>query len=196
MDMMRYEHAPGYMHQAHAGGSYGYGRRVPVVELVVPMCCSKCQEKVRENMLELRGVQSVRTDLRTQRVLVTGFVDPIKALKKAKKVKKDAMLTTPSSSSSAYGGPDSYNLSKYRRSEYRPSLQYRPSPAPMYRTSSLEFHRPASSVYRTSYNQVAPSYGHTYLHRPMMESSFVHDPYNQIITNPHYMKHLESDYYY
>lgn len=189
--MMRYEHAP-YMHQA-PGVSYGYGRRVPVVELVVPMCCSKCQEKVRENMLELRGVQSVRTDLQTQRVLVTGFVDPIKALKKAKKVKKDAMLTTPSSA--AFGGD--YNLSKYRRSEYRPSL-YRPSisPAPVYRTSALEFHGPAaSSVYRTSYNQVAPSYGHTYLHRPMMESSFVHDPYNQIITNPHYMKHVESDYY-
>jgi len=184
---MRYEHAP-YMHQAPV--SYGYGRRVPVVELVVPMCCSKCQEKVRENMLELRGVQSVRTDLHMQRVLVTGFVDPIKALKKAKKVKKDAMLTTPSSA--AFGGD--YNLSKYRRSEYRPSL-YRPSPAPVYQTSSLEFHRPASSVYHTSYNQVAPSYGHTYLHRPVMESSFVHDPYNQIITNPHYMKHVESDYY-
>lgn len=179
------------MHQA-PGVSYGYGRRVPLLELVVPMCCSKCQEKVRENMLELRGVQSVRTDLQTQRVLVTGFVDPIKALKKAKKVKKDAMLTTPSSA--AFGGD--YNLSKYRRSEYRPSY-YRPSisPPPVYQTSALEFHRPVSSVYRTSYNQVAPSSGHTYLHRPMMESSFVHDHYNQIIANPHYMQHVESDYY-
>lgn len=172
--------------------SYGYGRgRVPVVELIVPMCCGKCQEKVREKMLDLRGVQSVLADLQTQRVVVTGFVDPIKVLKKAKRVKRDSSFLSTGVSGYGHGGVD-YVTSKYRRSalEYRPSL-YRTSSyerrlpfAPVNRSSSLEY-RP--SVYRTSFNQFTPS--------PIFESSYVHPGYSQVVTNPHYMKHIESEYY-
>jgi copper chaperone CopZ len=61
---------------------------LPVLELRVPMCCEKCREKVKEELEELEGVQSVICDQYNQRVTVTGFVDPLRALKKVKKVKK------------------------------------------------------------------------------------------------------------
>lgn len=64
------------------------GHSIPVLELKVPMCCEKCQEKVKENLLELEGVKDVVCDQYNQRVTVTGFVDPLKALRKVKKVKK------------------------------------------------------------------------------------------------------------
>lgn len=196
MAMIHYE--PTYVvnravHTAPLSYGSGYGRRVPVVELIVPMCCTKCQEKIRESMLELRGTQSVLADLQTQRVVVTGFVDPIKVLKKARKVKRDSVLYT--ARASGYGGD---YLTKYRRSEYRPSL-YRTSSyelrrPPVYRTSSLEY-RPAS-VYRTSLNQVTP-YAQSYVYRPspVFESSYS-DGYSPVITNPHYFKHVESEYYW
>ena len=61
---------------------------VPVLELKVPMCCSKCEEKVRDELEDLEGVRDVVTDQYNQRVTVTGYVDPFRALKKVRKVKK------------------------------------------------------------------------------------------------------------
>jgi hypothetical protein len=191
MAMMHYE--PSYRAPLH-----GYGWRLPVLELLVPMCCHKCQEKIRESMLELRGVQGVIADLTTQRVIVHGFVDPMKALKKAKKVKRDSQLWSGGAAPQLeYQSP-----SKYRRSEYRPGSLYRTSSyerrlpiSSVYRTSSLE--RRVAPVYRASYNQFTPSYGtRSIIHRParpFFESTYVDDPY--MITNPHFMKHIESEYY-
>lgn len=61
---------------------------LPVLELRVPMCCEKCEEKVKEELEELEGVRDVICDQYNQRVTVAGFVDPLKALRKVKKVKK------------------------------------------------------------------------------------------------------------
>jgi len=66
----------------------GLNTTLPVLELTVPMCCEKCQEKVKEELEELDGVRDVICDQYNQRVTVTGFVDPLKALRKVKKVKK------------------------------------------------------------------------------------------------------------
>jgi copper chaperone CopZ len=66
----------------------GLNTKLPVLELTVPMCCEKCREKVKEELEELDGVRDVICDLYNQRVTVTGFVDPLKALRKVKKVKK------------------------------------------------------------------------------------------------------------
>lgn len=52
------------------------------------MCCEKCEEKVKEELEELDGVRDVICDQYNQRVTVTGFVDPLKALRKVRKVKK------------------------------------------------------------------------------------------------------------
>lgn len=82
---------PGYSRSnsgfARSQSGYG-GSGLPVLELKVPMCCEKCQEKVREELEELEGVRDVVCDQYNQRVTVTGYVDPIRALKKVKKVKK------------------------------------------------------------------------------------------------------------
>ncbi|CAK9213857.1 unnamed protein product [Sphagnum troendelagicum] len=54
---------------------------LPVLLLKVPMCCDKCEEKVREELNELPGVQTIVCDQSNQKVTVTGHVDPILALK-------------------------------------------------------------------------------------------------------------------
>ncbi|KAH9533988.1 hypothetical protein CY35_18G083500 [Sphagnum magellanicum] len=81
---------------------------VPLLEIFVPMCCSKCEEKVRDELLELRGVENVMIDQQLQKVIVTGFVDPLRALKKLKKVKKEAEMWSSaaavSSSAARYSG--------------------------------------------------------------------------------------------
>lgn len=61
---------------------------VQIVEFRVPMCCTKCVEKVREELSELEGVYEVFVDQFTERVTVTGYVDPHAALKKMKRIKK------------------------------------------------------------------------------------------------------------
>lgn len=61
------------------------------------MCCEKCQEKVKEELEELEGVQNVICDQYNQRVTVTGFVDAFRALKKVKKVKKKSEFFTEGS---------------------------------------------------------------------------------------------------
>lgn len=67
---------------------------LPVLELTVPMCCAKCEEKVKEELEELSGVRNVITDQSNQRVTVIGHVDPLLALKKVKKVKKKSQFFT------------------------------------------------------------------------------------------------------
>jgi len=66
----------------------GHNTTLPVLELTVPMCCEKCQEKVKEALEEEEGVRDVICDQYNQRVTVTGFVDPLKVLRRVKKVKK------------------------------------------------------------------------------------------------------------
>lgn len=91
------------------------------LELMVPMCCSKCEEKVREALLELNGVEAVFCDPLTQRVTVSGFVDPMRALKKVRKFKKHAQLLSPAAAQ--VGDYIPVAPSKYRASyrEYTPS---------------------------------------------------------------------------
>jgi hypothetical protein len=58
------------------------------IELWVPMCCSKCEEKVREELLELDGACEIFCDQVAKRVTVQGYIDPFEALKKVKRVKR------------------------------------------------------------------------------------------------------------
>jgi len=194
----------------YPGGGYGIGR-APVLELLVPMCCAKCEEKVYEEMMELRGVQGVMVDREAARVIVHGYVDPHKALRRAKRVKRDSLI----SNSGAPYGRDIFSSPKYRRSSYvSPSvyrssaLEYRPS---VYQTSAYE----PSSVYRASYNRYTPSYGlETYapyereLYAPSYgragygpsygmhhEWPMYDDMYSDGAYNPYYMKHIDSEYY-
>jgi copper chaperone CopZ len=66
--------------------------RLDLQELVmnVKMCCDKCEDIVKERVLEVPGVVDVKTDRVHSKVLVVGKVDKSKVLKKAKKVDKKA----------------------------------------------------------------------------------------------------------
>lgn len=67
-----------------------------VVELMVPMCCDKCKEKVEEELGEVEGVESVYCDQDRDRVVVRGSnIDTDRCLVKAERaVKKKCELLT------------------------------------------------------------------------------------------------------
>jgi copper chaperone CopZ len=71
-----------------------HGNVVPVLELMVPICCTKCEQKVRELLLEVKGVSAVMCDQYNLKVTVIGNVDPLRALKKAKQVKRKSEFWT------------------------------------------------------------------------------------------------------
>lgn len=79
---------PGYPMQNNSMRRLDSRSKLPILELKVPMCCEKCQQKVKEELEGLEGVRSVECDQFNQRVTVTGNVDPILALRRVKKVKK------------------------------------------------------------------------------------------------------------
>jgi hypothetical protein len=47
---------------------------IPILELMVPMCCTRCNEKVYEQILELEGVHWVICDQSMHKVIITGFI--------------------------------------------------------------------------------------------------------------------------
>lgn len=65
-----------------------------VIELMVPMCCDKCKEKVEEELGEVEGVESVYCDQDNDRVIVRGSsIDTGRCLVKAERaVKKKCEL--------------------------------------------------------------------------------------------------------
>jgi copper chaperone CopZ len=59
------------------------------IELMVPMCCDKCKEKVEEELGEVEGVESVECDPMNSRVTVTGSnIDVSRCLVKAERAVK------------------------------------------------------------------------------------------------------------
>ncbi|KAH9574570.1 hypothetical protein CY35_01G065100 [Sphagnum magellanicum] len=113
-------------------------------ELRVPMCCSKCEDKVCEALIEMSGVDEVQTDQYNQKVTVVGMVEPEDVLKRVKCIKKrtelwtheysysniwsscNQALTSPHTSSSIpiYGAPYiklTFDQISYSQSAYGPS---------------------------------------------------------------------------
>ncbi len=101
---------------------------VQYIELKVPMCCTKCQEKVREELLDMEGVYSVLCDQQSQRATITAsnYVDPLRLLRKVKRIKKKSEFWVENTLLHADAheyvaglnstGPRSYNRSQ--RSQY------------------------------------------------------------------------------
>jgi copper chaperone CopZ len=73
------------------------------------MCCEKCKEKVQEELEDMEGVRTVVCDQLHQRVTVAGFVDPLRVLKRVKKVKKKSEFFTQGS----YISPKSPSQHRY-----------------------------------------------------------------------------------
>jgi len=95
---------------------------VPALELKVPMCCDKCEEKVKEELEELNGVRSVICDRYNQRVTIIGFVDPLQALKQVKKAKVDGKCELISSGSYIVNSNSETHF--HRAPNYNPSQEY------------------------------------------------------------------------
>ncbi len=67
--------------------------------LRVPLCCEKCIQKVTKALYEVEGVRNVACDQVEQKVIVSGIVDPDRALRRVLRVKKKSrywnMATRP-----------------------------------------------------------------------------------------------------
>ncbi|CAM6016300.1 unnamed protein product, partial [Sphagnum balticum] len=124
-----------------------------VVEMIVPMCCTKCEEKVKESLLEMEGVEQVKTDQYNHRVTVTGFVDPIRVLKRVKKIKRrsDFMPWSMHYQHSSYEGAKYYPQYP-QRSQVHMTQQYYPDNSEAYYAHELNY----------PYRFYPPSYHHHY----------------------------------
>lgn len=63
---------------------------IPIVEFMVPLCCGKCEEKVKEELEHVEGVYKVVCDQHNQKVTVSSNLDPQRLLKRVKRVKKNS----------------------------------------------------------------------------------------------------------
>lgn len=79
-------------------------------DLMVPMCCRKCEDEVRDALLGLSCVQEVVCDPYNQRVTVTGYLEPAQALQQVKRVKNGATLWSQISSLSSRYEVSSYQM--------------------------------------------------------------------------------------
>jgi len=123
------------------------------------MCCSKCEEKVQEELLELDGVYQVFCDQGSERVTVRGYADPFEALKKVKRVKRKSefwnagirrlptKLAHSTSFRSDYMRPRQLEESFYRSSPNRASY-YRQQPS---HSETYFFDNPCYESPRASY---------------------------------------------
>jgi copper chaperone CopZ len=113
-----------------------------VMEMRVPMCCEKCQEKVKEAVQECDGVKNVVCDQYNQKVTVTGFVDPLKVLRRVKRVKKKSEFFRDGT----YVNRSSHRIEPAHTAQSRslhgsPGVQTRYTSNPLVRTHSSGFGR-------------------------------------------------------
>lgn len=79
-----------YAEQTSRPRSQAYQIPVSMFDLMVPMCCARCVDQVRDALLAMGGVLDVLCDPRNQRVTVTGCVEPAQALKQVRRVQNGA----------------------------------------------------------------------------------------------------------
>ncbi|KAG0600491.1 hypothetical protein M758_11G038500 [Ceratodon purpureus] len=61
---------------------------VQTVHFMVPLCCEKCESRVKEQLLDLDDVQRVTCDQWSQKVTVTSSIAADRLLKRLQKIKK------------------------------------------------------------------------------------------------------------
>lgn len=167
------------LHQTPVNTSF---TNIPVVEFMVPLCCGKCVEKVKEELENDEGVYRVVCDLHNQRVTVSSNSDPQWLLQRIKRIKrnshfwrgstylKDAHYVTTSfpSQKPSYHSQSHYveTPAHHRRSPPQLSSQIRRSPYddvetqyvrrsadPEYRYAGAQYQYMSSrQPYKTPYN--------------------------------------------
>ncbi|XP_073394283.1 uncharacterized protein [Physcomitrium patens] len=76
------------------------------------MCCTRCEDQVRDALYALRGVEGVVCDLYNQRVTVAGYLEPALALQQLRRVKNGASFCSQIS----HGRQHRYEVSLYQKS--------------------------------------------------------------------------------
>ncbi|KAM1052725.1 hypothetical protein ACFX2I_000270 [Malus domestica] len=76
----------------NSGYKHKKKKQLQTVELKVRMDCDGCELKVKNALSSLTGVKSVEINRKQQKVIVTGYVEPNKVLKKAKSTGKRAEI--------------------------------------------------------------------------------------------------------
>jgi len=131
------------------------------------MCCDKCVEKVRKALEDLEGAREVILDQYQQLVTISGDVDPEKALRRVRRVKKRSKFWRMSTQPLAYSGSpatgqvmstkaiaNSYRAPGYHTSAYRaPGYHTSAYRAPGYHTSA---YRAPVSAYSGYVNPARP----------------------------------------
>lgn len=91
----------------HGGQNYGHGNFLHLqdggdlvehrqeLELYVPLCCDKCERKLRKHMEYLPGVENITMDQTTKKVTVFGNVNPLDALNRARLDKPESDFWHP-----------------------------------------------------------------------------------------------------
>ena len=92
------------VHFVHYGRHHSYAAvpELRTFDLMVPMCCARCEDQVRDALFALRTVGNVDCDAPNQRVTVTGCLEPAHALKQVRRVKNGATLWSSSYSAQRY----------------------------------------------------------------------------------------------
>lgn len=130
-----------YAQQTSRPRSHAYQIPVSTFDLMVPMCCARCVDQVRDALLAMGGVLDVLCDARNQRVTVTGCLEPAQALKQVRRVQNGATSSPymqQSSNSRSYVQRSQYNSSdaSVQRSQYNSSDDYSWSLCPAYRDTT------------------------------------------------------------
>jgi copper chaperone CopZ len=68
------------------------GVNMQTLHFMVPLCCEKCEDKVKNQLLDLDDVQRVTCDQWKQKVSVTSTIAPEKLLARLQKLKKRSTL--------------------------------------------------------------------------------------------------------
>ncbi|KAL2644923.1 hypothetical protein R1flu_012510 [Riccia fluitans] len=64
----------------------------------VPLCCESCVQKIRKALSKDEEVENVDVDMMKSKVIVTGYLNPERVLRKLRKVKKSAAFWVDSTS--------------------------------------------------------------------------------------------------
>lgn len=151
--------------------------------LSVPMCCEKCVEKVRKALDDVEGVRDVVLDQYNQLVTIYGDVDPGRALRRVRRVKKRSQFWRMATQPLQYSGSPATGLTPYRTvvSEDR---------APVYRTSAYRAPGYYTSAYRApGYNSAYRAPYLDYLSPPRYTSS-----YSRVYSSPYIDSAYRSGY--
>lgn len=85
-----YGQQPSWMDASRSSKYYTAPSRPTSMVFHVPLCCESCVEKVRKSLSKDEGIEAVDVDMSKSKVIVTGYLNPERVLRRIRRVKKSA----------------------------------------------------------------------------------------------------------